>query len=156
MSYFKGKIPRSPAQMIDELSKKLSETRGVSLHEIDSLRAERDSLTERVRELTAERDSLRAENNRVELVARDFGVALRNSNAEKVRLRADMLECTSSCGEKVRAYWNETRTLRDRCVDLSKEIKSLKVKLKGSIRTASELIAENERLRDLRGGQSGE
>ena len=61
MSYFKGKIPRSPAQMIDELSKKLSETKhnwGVSLHEIDSLRAERDSLTERVRELTAECESL--------------------------------------------------------------------------------------------------
>ena len=61
MSYFKGKIPRSPAQMIDDLSKELGETKynwGVSLHELDSLRAERDSLTERVRKMTAECESL--------------------------------------------------------------------------------------------------
>ena len=61
MSYFKGKIPRSSAQMIDELSKKLSETKynwGVSLHEIDSLRAERDSLSERVSELIAQNERL--------------------------------------------------------------------------------------------------
>ena len=45
----------------ESLRRELSETKynwGVSLHEIDSLRAERDSLTERVGELTAERDSL--------------------------------------------------------------------------------------------------
>ena len=61
MSYFKGKIPRSPAQMIDELSKKLSETKynwGVALHELDSLRAERDSLSERVSELIAQNERL--------------------------------------------------------------------------------------------------
>ena len=61
MSYFKGKIPRSPAQMIDELVKELGETKynwGVSLHELDSLRAERDSLSERVSELIAQNERL--------------------------------------------------------------------------------------------------
>lgn len=53
---------------IAELVKELGETKynwGVSLHEIDSLRAERDSLSERVRKLTAECESLRAENERL-------------------------------------------------------------------------------------------
>ena len=46
---------------LESLRRELGETKynwGVSLHEIDSLRAERDSLTERVRELTAECESL--------------------------------------------------------------------------------------------------
>ena len=61
MSYLRPQRPRSPAQMIDDLSKELGETKynwGVSLHELDSLRAERDSLTERVRKMTAECESL--------------------------------------------------------------------------------------------------
>lgn len=56
-----GKLFAQMQGRIAELSKELSETKykwGVSLHELDSLRAERDSLTERVREMTAERDSL--------------------------------------------------------------------------------------------------
>ena len=46
---------------IAELSKELGETKynwGVSLHEIDSLRAERDSLSERVSELIAQNERL--------------------------------------------------------------------------------------------------
>ncbi len=46
---------------IAELVKELGETKynwGVSLHEIDSLRAERDSLSERVSELIAQNERL--------------------------------------------------------------------------------------------------
>ena len=56
MSYSRTQKPD-----INALLKELSETKynwGVSLHELDSLRAERDSLTERVRKLTAECESL--------------------------------------------------------------------------------------------------
>ena len=61
MSYLRPQRPSGLVDRINELVTEIGKLKyewGVSLHEIDSLRAECDSLTERVRELTAECESL--------------------------------------------------------------------------------------------------